>query len=220
MPSIGPGSCPSVFRASCTRRICDWLPIARLPLDALVSVALSGFFMELSCPFVEPSWLFISPVLFGWPALFEVPPVWPGPVLSVWARAGVTANPQMAPAVMISRTLRLMSRCMRSPPCLGSSYEVGYAVFEEHQMCHAVHVRCGTRLGSRRGDSEAPARHPYPVTAMPRYERGLMPPGRQRGGPPHGFQNPCDGMRNARLKREEAFSQAMIMVSSAMVSSS
>jgi hypothetical protein len=36
----------------------------------------------------------------------------------------------------------------------------------------------------------------------------------------HGFQNPCDGMRNARLKREEAFSHAMIIVSSAMVSSS
>ena len=36
----------------------------------------------------------------------------------------------------------------------------------------------------------------------------------------HRFQNPCDGMRNARLKREDAFSQAMIIVSSAMVSSS
>jgi hypothetical protein len=36
----------------------------------------------------------------------------------------------------------------------------------------------------------------------------------------HGFQNPCDGMRNARLKREDAFSHAMIIVSSAMVSSS
>ncbi len=34
------------------------------------------------------------------------------------------------------------------------------------------------------------------------------------------FQKPCDGMRNARLKREDAFSHAMIMVSSAMVSSS
>jgi hypothetical protein len=33
-----------------------------------------------------------------------------------------------------------------------------------------------------------------------------------------GFQNPCDGMRNARLKREDAFSHAMIIVSSAMVS--
>ena len=37
---------------------------------------------------------------------------------------------------------------------------------------------------------------------------------------PQGFQNPCDGMRNARLKREDAFSHAMIIVSSAMVSSS
>ena len=37
---------------------------------------------------------------------------------------------------------------------------------------------------------------------------------------PYGFQNPCEGMRNARLKREEAFSHAMIIVSSAMVSSS
>jgi hypothetical protein len=36
----------------------------------------------------------------------------------------------------------------------------------------------------------------------------------------HGFQNPCDGMRNARLKREDAFSHATIIVSSAMVSSS
>jgi hypothetical protein len=34
------------------------------------------------------------------------------------------------------------------------------------------------------------------------------------------FQNSCDGMRNARLKREDAFSHAMIIVSSAMVSSS
>jgi hypothetical protein len=34
----------------------------------------------------------------------------------------------------------------------------------------------------------------------------------------HRFQNPCDGMRNARLKREDAFSQAMIIVSSAIVS--
>ena len=34
------------------------------------------------------------------------------------------------------------------------------------------------------------------------------------------FQNPWEGMRNARLKREDAFSQAMIIVSSAMVSSS
>jgi len=36
----------------------------------------------------------------------------------------------------------------------------------------------------------------------------------------HRFQNPCDGMRNARLKREDAFSHAMIIVNSAMVSSS
>jgi hypothetical protein len=36
----------------------------------------------------------------------------------------------------------------------------------------------------------------------------------------HRFQNPCDGMRSARLKREDAFSHAMIIVSSAMVSSS
>ena len=36
----------------------------------------------------------------------------------------------------------------------------------------------------------------------------------------HRFQNPCDGIRNARLKREDAFSHAMIIVSSAMVSSS
>jgi hypothetical protein len=42
------------------------------------------------------------------------------------------------------------------------------------------------------------------------------------GGSDHrvGFQNPCDGMRNARLKREEAFSHAMIIVTSAIVSSS
>jgi hypothetical protein len=51
----------------------------------------------------------------------------------------------------------------------------------------------------------------------------------KRGGPKssetghrsiYGFQNPCDGMRNARLKREDEFSHAMIIVSSAMVSSS
>ena len=36
----------------------------------------------------------------------------------------------------------------------------------------------------------------------------------------HRFHNPCDGMRNARLKREDAFSHAMIIVSSAIVSSS
>ena len=36
----------------------------------------------------------------------------------------------------------------------------------------------------------------------------------------HRFQNPCDEMRYARLKREDAFSHAMIIVSSAMVSSS
>ena len=45
-----------------------------------------------------------------------------------------------------------------------------------------------------------------------------VPPEHQLIG--HGFQNPCDGMRNARLKREDAFSHAMIIVSSAMVSSS
>ena len=36
----------------------------------------------------------------------------------------------------------------------------------------------------------------------------------------HRCQNPCDGMRNARLNRADAFSHAMIIVSSAMVSSS
>jgi uncharacterized membrane protein YfcA len=36
----------------------------------------------------------------------------------------------------------------------------------------------------------------------------------------HRFQNPWDGIRNARLNREDAFSHAMIIVSSAMVSSS
>jgi hypothetical protein len=36
----------------------------------------------------------------------------------------------------------------------------------------------------------------------------------------HCFQNSCDGMRNARLKREDAFCHAMIIVGSAMVSSS
>jgi hypothetical protein len=45
-----------------------------------------------------------------------------------------------------------------------------------------------------------------------------IPPGHQLIV--HRFQNPCDGMRNARLKREDAFSHAMIIVSSAMVSSS
>src|SRR5207249_3688554 len=45
-----------------------------------------------------------------------------------------------------------------------------------------------------------------------------VPPEHQLIG--HGFQNNCDGMRNARLKREDAFSHAMIIVSSAMVSSS
>ena len=40
------------------------------------------------------------------------------------------------------------------------------------------------------------------------------------GGYSHLFQKPWDGMRNARLKREDAFSHAMIIVSSAMVSSS
>jgi hypothetical protein len=54
-------------------------------------------------------------------------------------------------------------------------------------------------------------------------ERARAPP--EAAGEPvrligHGFQNPCDGMRNARLKREDAFSHAMIIVSSAMVSSS
>ena len=34
----------------------------------------------------------------------------------------------------------------------------------------------------------------------------------------HRFQKPWDGMRNARLKREDAFSHATIIVSSAMVS--
>ena len=34
----------------------------------------------------------------------------------------------------------------------------------------------------------------------------------------HRFQNPCDGIRNARLKREDAFSHAMTHVSSTMVS--
>ena len=36
----------------------------------------------------------------------------------------------------------------------------------------------------------------------------------------HGFQNPCDGIRNARLKRDDEFSHAMIIVISAIVSSS
>ena len=44
--------------------------------------------------------------------------------------------------------------------------------------------------------------------------------GQSRAADRSGFQNPWDGMRNARLKREDAFSQAMIIVSSAMVSSS
>ena len=43
---------------------------------------------------------------------------------------------------------------------------------------------------------------------------------RREGASGQRFQNPCDGMRNARLKREDAFSHAMIMVSSAIVSSS
>ena len=34
------------------------------------------------------------------------------------------------------------------------------------------------------------------------------------------WQNPCDGMRSARLKRKDVFSHAMIIISSAMVSSS
>jgi hypothetical protein len=38
--------------------------------------------------------------------------------------------------------------------------------------------------------------------------------------PSQRFQNPWDGMRKARLKREDAFSHAMIIVISAMVSSS
>src|SRR5262249_1639346 len=61
-------------------------------------------------------------------------------------------------------------------------------------------------------------------------ERGRpksVEPGHRRGAAPwpwplgdHGFQNPCDGMRNARLKREDAFSHAMTIVSCAMVPSS
>ena len=43
---------------------------------------------------------------------------------------------------------------------------------------------------------------------------------RPRGLVDQRFQNPWDGIRNARLKREDAFSHAMIIVSSAMVSSS
>ena len=50
--------------------------------------------------------------------------------------------------------------------------------------------------------------------------RSLGGRGRAPGPIGHRFQNPCDGMRNARLKREDAFSHAMIIVSSAMVSSS
>jgi hypothetical protein len=34
------------------------------------------------------------------------------------------------------------------------------------------------------------------------------------------FQNPCDGMRSVRSKREDAFSYATIIVGSVMVSSS
>ena len=49
---------------------------------------------------------------------------------------------------------------------------------------------------------------------------GTVEPGRVVNAELHGFQNPCDGMRNARLKREDAFSHAMIIVNSAMVSSS
>ncbi len=63
-----------------------------------------------------------------------------------------------------------------------------------------------------------------PRFRLHRFERlgwvGTVEPGRVVNAELHGFQNPCDGMRNARLKREDAFSHAMIIVSSAMVSSS
>ena len=36
----------------------------------------------------------------------------------------------------------------------------------------------------------------------------------------HRFQNSCEGIRKARLKRDDEFSHAMIIVNSAMVSSS
>lgn len=57
------------------------------------------------------------------------------------------------------------------------------------------------------------------VELMP-YLHNVAVDGRSRAAGRHRFQKPWDGMRNARLKREDAFSHAMIIVSSAMVSSS
>ena len=73
-------------------------------------------------------------------------------------------------------------------------------------------------------DDSSPPEFPLGLCVL--YSSAPGDPGRARGRDGvrrslgHGFQNPCDGMRNARLKREDAFSHAMIIVNSAMVSSS
>ena len=54
------------------------------------------------------------------------------------------------------------------------------------------------------------------INAAVRQDAGAIR-GRERA---YRFQNPCEGMRNARLKRDDAFSHEMIIVSSAIVSSS
>ena len=51
-------------------------------------------------------------------------------------------------------------------------------------------------------------------------DRAVRPIAEAPEQPRYRFQNSCDGMRNARLKRDDEFSHAMIIVSSAIVSSS
>jgi hypothetical protein len=71
---------------------------------------------------------------------------------------------------------------------------------------------------SRRSNTAGPARYLDALLVAASREGGGSAAKRGLGG--HGFQKPCDGMRNARLNRDEAFSHAMIIVSSASVSSS
>ena len=110
-----------------------------------------------------------------------------------------------------SRSPALPARC-RSPPCSRSHHGAELRAVSLEPV-----EEVPTRDGPVRNAKEVPARRQ--IRARVRADELVLLVVKERliG---HRFQNPCDGMRNARLKREDAFSHAMIIVSSAMVSSS
>jgi hypothetical protein len=74
--------------------------------------------------------------------------------------------------------------------------------------CSSDGARCSPQSDQRCAVRHGPSRVRHFSSGDPRRQTGYR------------FQNPCDGTRKARLKREDAFSHAMIIVSSAMASSS